>query len=122
MTEALPPDVRHRNLEHLVVEIVRGVVARNRRLLLVIEDAQWMNLHSMKLLLQVGVGRQKFVLCSHALFSISFRLLMPPLSTVPYRHRVWQLASAKLRVMVVISARPFEEYFETVPNVSKQRA
>ena len=29
-----------------------------------------------------------------------------------------QLARAQLKVMIVISARPFEEYFETVPNVS----
>lgn len=29
-----------------------------------------------------------------------------------------KLARAQLRVMVVISARPFEEYFETIPNVS----
>lgn len=29
-----------------------------------------------------------------------------------------QLARAQLKVLIVISARPFEEYFETVPNVS----
>lgn len=29
-----------------------------------------------------------------------------------------QLARAQLKVLIVISARPLEEYFETVPNVS----
>lgn len=28
-----------------------------------------------------------------------------------------QLARAQLKVMIVMSARPFEEYFENVPNV-----
>lgn len=64
MTAALPPDVRHRNLVRLVVEIVRGVVGNGMRLMLGIEDAQWMDLQSMKLLLkaralarvELGVG------------------------------------------------------------------
>lgn len=55
MTAGLPPNVRHRNLERLVVAIVQGAVADDgKRLMLVIEDAQWMNLHSMKLLLKVS--------------------------------------------------------------------
>lgn len=54
MTAGLPPDVRHRNLERLVVEVVRSAVGKEeKRLLLIIEDAQWMNMHSMKLLLKV---------------------------------------------------------------------
>lgn len=54
MTSNLPPDVRHRNLERLVVEIVQGAIRhRGKRLLLIIEDVQWMNVSSMKLLLKV---------------------------------------------------------------------
>lgn len=34
----------------------------------------------------------------------------------------YQLARAQLKVMIVISARPFEEYFETVPKVREGRA
>ena len=53
---ALPPDVRHRNLERLVVEIVRRALSdEGKRLLLIIEDAQWMNPYSMKLLLKARV-------------------------------------------------------------------
>lgn len=52
-TTALPPDVRHRNLERLVIEIVRGAVTMRGRLMLIIEDVQWMNQYSMKLLLKV---------------------------------------------------------------------
>lgn len=53
MTAAFPPDVRHRNLERLVVEVVRSAIDNEgKRLLLVIEDAQWMNQLSMKLLLK----------------------------------------------------------------------
>lgn len=54
MTGAFPPDVRHRNLERLVVEVVRSAIDKEgKRLLLVIEDAQWMNQLSMKLILKV---------------------------------------------------------------------
>ncbi|CAM9220570.1 unnamed protein product [Ectocarpus sp. 4 AP-2014] len=83
MTAAFPPDVRHRNLERLVVEVVRTVIDNEgKRLLLIIEDAQWMNQLSMKLLLKAS-GRTR---------------------------------QAGLRLMIIISARPFEEYFETVPH------
>ncbi|CAN0418259.1 unnamed protein product [Ascophyllum nodosum] len=79
-TSSFPPDVRHRNLVRLVVGIVRGAVEQEgRRLMLVIEDAQWMDSNSMKLLLK-------------------------------------KLARTQLKVLIVISARPFEEYFETVPH------
>lgn len=47
--------MRRRNLERLIVEVVRGAVAEDgKRLLLVVEDVQWMNLHSMKLLLKAS--------------------------------------------------------------------
>lgn len=53
MTAAFPPDVRHCNLERLVVEVVRSAIDNEgKRLLLIIEDAQWMNQLSMKLLLK----------------------------------------------------------------------
>lgn len=59
MTAAFPPDVRHRNLERLVVEVVRTVIDKEgKRLLLIIEDAQWMNQLSMKLLLKAS-GRTR---------------------------------------------------------------
>lgn len=54
ITSALAPDVRHRNLARVVIEIVAAAVTVRGRLLLIIEDVQWMNLYSMKLLLQVG--------------------------------------------------------------------
>lgn len=55
MTAALAPDVRHRNLERLVVSVVRSAIDNEgKRLLLVIEDAQFMNQLSMKLLLKVS--------------------------------------------------------------------
>lgn len=55
MTAAFPPDVRHRNLERLVVAVVRSAIDNEgKRLLLVIEDAQWMNQLSMKLLLKAS--------------------------------------------------------------------
>lgn len=44
-----------------MVDIVRGAVAGNRRLLLIVEDVQWMNLQSVRLLLKVrrrGVPRR----------------------------------------------------------------
>lgn len=60
MTAAFPPDVRHRNLERLVVEVVRSAIDKaGKRLLLVIEDAQWMNQLSMKLILKVGPARRR---------------------------------------------------------------
>lgn len=56
MTAAFPPDVRHCNLERLVVEVVRSAIDREgKRLLLIIEDAQWMNQLSMKLLLKARI-------------------------------------------------------------------
>lgn len=55
MTASFPPDVRHRNLERLVVEVVRTAIDREgKRLLLIVEDAQWMNQLSMKLLLKAS--------------------------------------------------------------------
>ena len=60
MTAAFPPDVRHRNLERLVVAVMRSAIDNaGTRLLLVIEDAQWMNQLSMKLLLKASDKRDK---------------------------------------------------------------
>lgn len=63
MTAAFPPDVRHCNLERLVVEVVRSAIdKKGKRLLLIIEDAQWMNQLSMKLLLKARAIRLIHVL------------------------------------------------------------
>eukprot|EP00903_Cladosiphon_okamuranus_P010662 g10080.t1 len=98
ITAAFPPDVRHRNLERLVVAVMRSAIDNEgRRLLLVIEDAQWMNQLSMKLLLKASNEQRTTPGASDTRALLS-------------------LAKAGLRIMIIISARPFEEYFETVPH------
>lgn len=65
MTASFPPDVRHRNLERLVVEVVRTAIDRQgKRLLLIVEDAQWMNQLSMKLLLKASKNMTRANLCA----------------------------------------------------------
>lgn len=55
ITSALAPDARQRNLERLVITIIGAAIAKDKSLLLIIEDIQWMNTQSMKLLLAVSI-------------------------------------------------------------------
>ncbi|CAM9512372.1 unnamed protein product, partial [Phaeothamnion confervicola] len=75
---ALDPDSRHRRVEKLIVEVLRAVAREGGALLVVLENAQWMDAPSLKLLLKVARGG--------------------------------------LRAMLAVTARPLEEYYETIPH------
>ncbi|CAM9364214.1 unnamed protein product, partial [Chrysoparadoxa australica] len=76
-TSTLDPEMQHQALERLVIEVMKGA-SKEKPFMLVVENAQWVDVRSMQLLRKV--------------------------------------ARAQLSIMMVISARPLEEYFETIPQ------